>query len=105
MGGFAAGSGRLPSAKEVETEVRALLTKTHGGLGITVSVEWAPPAEGGYYVRLHLGDDSELVGERALSGELEEWATEGTAFLRVLVESAAAELVRRAREKSEEDEP
>ncbi len=104
MPGDITGSGRLPTPQEVATEVEALLPSEHRGLGITVSVEWASPFEGGYYVRLRLGDDSELIGGRPLKDELEDWHAGGTGFLRVLVEDAAVALVRRAGPKSEDDE-
>jgi hypothetical protein len=104
MLGDTRGSGRLPTPREVATEVEALLRSEHRNLGVTVSVEWAPPVEGGYYVRLHLGEDSELVGGGPLGDVLEEWGTSGTGLLRVLVEGAAAALVLRARSESEGDE-
>lgn len=94
-------SGMLPTPREVEAEVRALLRKEYRDLGMTVSVEWAPPAEGGYYVRLHLGADSELIGGEPMFGALEDWDSSSTGFLRVLVEDAAASLVRRVNSRSE----
>ncbi len=105
MGGDITGSGRLPTPREVEAEVRALLPKEDLGLGMTVSVEWAPPVEGGYYVRLHLGDESELIGGQALSDALEDWDSRGIGFLRVLVEDAARKLAQKVSAQESGDEP
>ncbi len=58
---------------EIEADVLALIPESHQELGITVTAQKVPRTGGEYHVRLHLGEDSELVGGKSLYPTLADW--------------------------------